>query len=86
MEDVILKIVRDGWPVSTADILHDLKVLQKQGLLPVDVQLPAEIAELSAMVNHLHSEGKVEKVTGGWKWVAPAPAVVTPVLMQRSFA
>lgn len=80
MHEIILKIVRDGWPVSTVEILHDLAVMQKQGLLPADADVPETLAELSAVVNAMHASGSIEKVTGGWKHV---PRKAEPAISQK---
>lgn len=80
MHDYILKIIRDGWPMSTSEVLHELAVKAKLKLLPEGITPPATVAALSPLVNELHVAGKLEKVTGGWKWVAPK---AEPVIEQR---
>lgn len=69
MNDLILKIIRDGWPMSTSEVLHEMAVRARLRLLPDGITPPATVAELSPMVNELHREGRLEKVDGGWKWI-----------------
>ncbi len=79
MKEIILKIIRDGWPVSTAEILHDLAVMKSQGLLPMVAGDPPEtLAELSFIVNELLRAGWVEKVPGGWKCATNRPGETPP--------
>jgi len=66
--------------MSTSEVLYEITVKAKLKLLPDGITPPATVAALSLLVNELHVAGKLEKVIGGWKWVAPK---VEPVVSQR---
>lgn len=74
MNDVILTIIRQGWPMSTSEVLHELAVQQRCKILPEGIDPPTTVAALSPIVNELHRKGRLEKVPEGWKWLAPQPA------------
>ena len=71
MDEIILTIIRQGWPMTTSEVLHELALQTRLKLLPPGVEPPATVAALSPIVNELHRRGRLEKVDGGWKWLAP---------------
>lgn len=72
MHSTILKIIREGWPMRTEEVFNDL-VTAHRLKLPWAIQPPASAADLMPIVSELEREGQIEKVAGGWKWIAPEP-------------